>query len=275
MKAEVVRMNADKAKSLLLRNKNNRALNENTVDNYVREMNAGRWKENGESIIIDNKGLIKDGQHRLSAIVKANYTCKVVLVTDVEPNVMESIDIGKNRSLSDVLYLNGFKKYNANLSVCVKSIMLLDRNYIGSKISKAKGGTQYISNGAALDYTYKNEKDLYRIIEDTHSIYCKSKKVLKHVELVRYLYLICGKSFNYTEYHLDFIRSLAGLDYKQGKATAWVYDKFYNYKINKITVSTLWKDNAVIKAWNTYTEGNPDISFIRVSTDRLEQVNVL
>ena len=126
MKAEIIYLNPSKAKELLSMNIGNRNKKSNVKKFYVKQMKEGSWKENGEPIIVDTSGIVKDGQHRLLAVIESGHSYNVPLITGVDPNVMDTIDTGSNRSLSDVLNLNGFL-YPSNLSALVKAIINYDR----------------------------------------------------------------------------------------------------------------------------------------------------
>lgn len=108
----------------LLNNPTNRPFRRTLALKYMREMLMGRWKFNGETIIIDEYGFIQNGQHRLVGLVFAGqelikndqhwkkYGTKhapemeVILVTGVkaDPDTINSIDQGQGRSLGDVVF---------------------------------------------------------------------------------------------------------------------------------------------------------------------------
>lgn len=269
MNTQVITMTPVEARRLLERNKKNRKLNDSTVENYVKEMKAGRWKENGESIIIDKTGLIKDGQHRLNACINANYSFNVVMVTDVDPDVMHTIDIGKNRSLADILELNNFK-YSSLMASALKRIIKFNRNKgTGhSTISNSVASRVfYISNGFALDYASKNELGLTNLCKDVHKIYSKTKRLISKSDLSFYLYVIGG--YNYSEKHLDFLSHITGISYERGTPTAYVFDAFYTSKEKKAPLNTTYKANLVIKAWELFNLGNAPVRYLRVDSTKL------
>lgn len=60
-----------RAAELLETNHSNRKLSRGTVEAYSQDIIAGNWDETvGSAISIDEKGILRDGQHRLTAIVK-------------------------------------------------------------------------------------------------------------------------------------------------------------------------------------------------------------
>jgi len=62
----------------LSKNYKNRPLNESVVAEYERKIRAGEWRERGGiPIIITPSGELRNGQHRLTALVRAG--CPLVL----------------------------------------------------------------------------------------------------------------------------------------------------------------------------------------------------
>lgn len=59
-----------------------------------RQMSAGRWQENGETIIVGKSGNLLDGQHRLQAVIRSGVSIMAIIVfgvDDDEAMVMASI----------------------------------------------------------------------------------------------------------------------------------------------------------------------------------------
>jgi hypothetical protein len=87
----------------------NRPLRANRAEGFARDMLAGEWHENGESIKFDTAGRLIDGQHRLAAIVKAGLPVPLLVVRDVAPEAMQTIDMGVARKYSDYLKMEGVR----------------------------------------------------------------------------------------------------------------------------------------------------------------------
>jgi len=91
------------AKSLLERNTNNRKLRETVVDYYANEMINGNWVDNGDPIRIARSGRLLNGQHRLSAVVKAGVSLPFHFLSDLSEESFEQMDNGAKRTLNDNL----------------------------------------------------------------------------------------------------------------------------------------------------------------------------
>lgn len=94
------------AKSLLERNTNNRKLRETVVDYYANEMINGNWVDNGDPIRIARSGRLLNGQHRLSAVVKAGVSLPFHFLSNLSEESFERMDNGVGRTVSDNLCIS-------------------------------------------------------------------------------------------------------------------------------------------------------------------------
>lgn len=78
----------ERAAHYLKRNVDNyRKLSKSKVALYADEMKAGKWQLNGEGIVLDDTGKLKNGQHRLAAIMMAGIPITMTVTTGVSENV--------------------------------------------------------------------------------------------------------------------------------------------------------------------------------------------
>ena len=89
------------AKALLLKNTNNRSLREHQTQYLARELKRDAWITNLDPIAVSTEGVLLNGQHRLSAIVRANKAAKVLFTDDADPSVFPVIDRGLGRTVAD------------------------------------------------------------------------------------------------------------------------------------------------------------------------------
>lgn len=113
LSALVVNIDKDIAKVWLFNhNKKNRPIRRSVVKRYCGAMLNGEWSLNGESMIFDVDGTLRNGQHQLSALVAAGeenprIKIKKLVVWGVKRNSFDTMDQGEKRSLKDVLALMG------------------------------------------------------------------------------------------------------------------------------------------------------------------------
>lgn len=84
-----------------------RPVNRNHVSFLSRQMSLGHWRFNGDTIRLNEKGALLDGQHRMLAIIDSGVTMKALLVT-VSDKSFETIDTGMRvRAPGELLRMNG------------------------------------------------------------------------------------------------------------------------------------------------------------------------
>jgi hypothetical protein len=83
--------------------RDNRPLRVPGVEKYARDMKAGKWHRNGESVKISWNQTIVDGQHRLYACMRAGVPFWSIVVTGVDPAAQDTVDTGLPRRMGDQL----------------------------------------------------------------------------------------------------------------------------------------------------------------------------
>lgn len=94
------------ATDYLSHNKNNRNIRWADVDKYARDMKAGEWELTPECIAFGTKGQLKNGQHRLNAVIKAGVPVTFIVAYDV-PDEITIFDRGVLRTAADILKMSG------------------------------------------------------------------------------------------------------------------------------------------------------------------------
>lgn len=85
---------------------NYRKISRAKVALYAQEMKAGRWQTNGEAIVFDESGTLKNGQHRLAAILVAGVPVEMTIITGVKDDVT-IYDSGLTRSVRQIAQAQG------------------------------------------------------------------------------------------------------------------------------------------------------------------------
>lgn len=103
-------INPEKAKAYLSMSKGNRKLAPAVVKMFARDMASGNWKCTHQAIAFDENGVLIDGHHRLSAVIKAGVNVNMLVARNVPHDTIEYVDTGRCRSLRDTLYyVDGFE----------------------------------------------------------------------------------------------------------------------------------------------------------------------
>lgn len=87
------------------RNTKNRPVRYGRVARFARDMAAGNWTLNGQTILISGSGEIIDGQHRIYACIQAGVPFETFVVTGLPHQVQDTVDTGAARTMGDQLTL--------------------------------------------------------------------------------------------------------------------------------------------------------------------------
>lgn len=107
MRAEIMEVTPSLAKEWLAMNTKNRKPKKLAIQRYAHDMKTGNWQLNGQPIVL-NGGVLLDGQNRLYACIEAETPFQSLVVMDAPMEVMDTIDQGVGRTLSDVLGMRGY-----------------------------------------------------------------------------------------------------------------------------------------------------------------------
>lgn len=111
IQAEVEVITPERAQTLLEKMDVNRAVREGRVKSYASDLKSGNWLLTGESIKLDNAGVLIDGQHRLLAVIESGMDLETVVVYGIDPDAQIAMDAGAVRSLADHLKFAGEAHY--------------------------------------------------------------------------------------------------------------------------------------------------------------------
>lgn len=178
------------AKTWLAKNAcNQRKLRAGVVERYARDIKAGQWTLTHQGIGINTRGELIDGQHRLHAIVLADTSVLMMVSTDVPCKAFSHLDLGMQRTISDVLRGEGDEwvtadhisiarlleaNGNSRQSVAgrspfeMKELVLRHRNaitFVLTSIERRVRGVTISPCLAAIASAYYGEKDRVRLSE--------------------------------------------------------------------------------------------------------------
>lgn len=128
LSTEVVEITPKMAVDLLEMNEHNRSISDQHVKRIARQIAAGKWRFNGDTIKIAGNAHILDGQHRLWACVEAKKPIKTIVVRGIDKEAFATLDtIRKVRSGADTLSLHGVTRYRGKVSEALKWLLRYQR----------------------------------------------------------------------------------------------------------------------------------------------------
>lgn len=140
------------ASDLLSSNAKNRRLGWRKVATLGAAMRTHRWTLTGEAILLDLKGNLYDGQHRLESCVRTGKSFLTVVLFGKWD--FKNMGQGKVRSGADVLSIRGVPS-STSISSAIRHILLHDRGLAkGSKDPFVESGTGFKEtvNNKMLDW---------------------------------------------------------------------------------------------------------------------------
>jgi len=133
-------------------NRNNRPMKPEKIKKYAADLAADLWGLTGDTIKFGTDGLLKDGQNRLSACVRAGKPMASHVVFGIDPQLFSRMDIGKNRTGGDVFSIAGIS-YAGHVAAAVRWLLIL------SSDDPANRGAQFSNEELLRAYREKFDAD--------------------------------------------------------------------------------------------------------------------
>lgn len=243
---KVTTVTPELAEAWLGKNTHNRNLREGHVRGLARDMLAGAWTWNGESIKFAQDGTLLDGQHRLSAIVKAGVPVQMLVIWGVDAETQHTMDTGSKRTPGDMLKLRGEKNYNS-LAAGIRASIIWDA---GGRSFTGTGSGSTITNPQILSYLKDHPE-----IRDYTKLFVRFRSSVKVPASIGVLTARLFMEIDAADAEYFFDRLASGEGYKGdpifelARALQDASDK------TKISRTPTWKLAVMIKAWNKYRLG--------------------
>lgn len=137
------------AEELLKMNLKNRNIVDRAVAEYAAAMANKEWQFDGAPIRISDNGVVLDGQHRLSAIVKSGTTHDFLVIRGIKREAQAIMDTGRKRTLANALTLRGEKDSTA-LGALLTLAFRWHHGVRGTRMFTGGGGGLSIANAAVM-----------------------------------------------------------------------------------------------------------------------------
>ena len=232
----------------------NRPLSKDTIEMYAREMKAGNWIYNGVPIIFDQNNNLLDGHHRCHAVIRAGVAIESQVTKGVPHEAFSTIDNGRNRTLGQLIGIDGTKHYNA----VAASVNFVYRLMSGLNMSSNAGGAKSMrkTNKAMLDFYYKDKPNFDKAGRFATDIFNKAHLLQKS---------IIGGLFYYLTFVLkhdegmvtDFFTMLCSYDTADNKTINTLRKRLIANCTNITKLPPLVVNALVIKAWNSFVTDTP------------------
>lgn len=136
-------INPEFAHKLLKYNPKNRRLNWPHIKGLASQMEDGLFVPELGFIAFDKKGRMIDGQHRLHAIIESQTSFKMKIITGLDPGVRNIIDTGLNRSLADMLRMEGVENATVVSGAIAKIIIFEEFGRFDARLNRKFHNADY------------------------------------------------------------------------------------------------------------------------------------
>ena len=253
--SEIV-MTPTHAATLLQGNTGNRTLSQARIVAIAADITNGAWQADGSPIRVAKSGKLLDGQHRLSAIVRAKQQVPVILIEDLDEETQLTIDSGKARSFNDYLIVRG---YADHLTVATTTRLLW--RYLNGDITWEGNWNQRPTSTLTGLWELFTERE-----QEIQAAVAVGRRAARYVRMSRSVlsvgWLVCsGINFEDAE---EFFAQLAN-ERPQGSPASTLTRSMNNREGvsgRKGQIDQKWQMAYLFKAWNAFRDGR-EISIIR------------
>jgi len=162
VRAEIVSITPAVAEDWLASMGPNRRLNESNVSRLELDMAKNNWFDNGDPIRFDRKGRLRDGQHRLHALVRSGKTYSFHVIRNLDEKALQIVDTGKSRSFGDILAMReGAHAVSPSLARKIAATAKMVWHYDNGSILSSG---QAVSH-SELEQTLRTHRDLPSAVE--------------------------------------------------------------------------------------------------------------
>jgi hypothetical protein len=237
----------ERAEEILSHNDGNRRIASAVVDKYSRDIAAGAWVLNGQTIKIGRSGRLLDGQHRCAAAIRAQQGFDAIVVEGLDESVFDTFDLGTRRSIGDIL-IDKQETNTSTLAAALRQLWLLKKQLLQYRVVSP-------TVSELLD-TLEEEPELR-----------ESVKFSNRVRDVTSPSLLCALHYLFSridkERADEFMARLSdGLHLDDTANPIWRLRKrlLDDRASKKRDMSDAERAAIVIKAWNAYVRGDPLLS---------------
>jgi hypothetical protein len=252
----IVTIDADTAAAWLKFNLSNRNARRRAIVDMVRDIHAGNYALNGESIKISRPVrdgevddvpagtcIVLDGQHRLEAVKASGAAITTYVTFGLEPVAQKTIDSGIKRTVADVLRMNG-EAHSAVLGALIKRAAAWD-----------EGDRRYHANyqltKSEVEEFLAKHPDLRRSAQIASRVHGEFKIVRQSVVALTHWVF---NRIDEGDCAWFFQRLADGAEMEKGHPIMALRKRLTDEKINKEYVPD-WKQTAYyVRAWNAVRE---------------------
>lgn len=241
------------ARALLRLNVNNRPVKDSKVKQYTRDMVAGQWTFNGDLLRFAHTGRMIDGQKRCLSIIESGRPQRFNIQLGLDEEVFDRIDIGQNRSASDVLSIAGL----AHASIAANAIKLISYHDRGlmPQVNNLDDRTRVKNTDLVAWTKVHGTEDITAAVLLARRLVKKTPKLMLTATIAGFIYLFSRKNRTQAEEFFTLLFTGENIGRNQHSPIYLLRQKFLT--ASPRSIASLERFALVIKAWNYYRTNTP------------------
>ena len=193
-----VTVTPDMAVEIMELNKINRPLRWETVNRIARQISAGKWRYNGETIKITHTLDVLDGQHRLWAIIEAKRAVETLVAFGIDREAFETIDtLRANRTLGDTIALEGQLQYRTAIGQALAWLVRYERG----TLEKFRAPANRVEN-ADVKEAFRNNPNIIHAVQQGGKI----KKLVNIAVAGFFYYILANQNTELADQFISVLR---------------------------------------------------------------------
>lgn len=254
MFATVETITPERATMLLVVNPDNRPLSERRIAEIIREISRDDFQCNGETIIVCKEGLLNDGQHRLTAIVRTGITIQSFVAWGVARSSRLTVDVGIARTSGNFLAMEGMTDTNRAASVAMW-LLCYNRGFMESNQA---GQGRFPTKGEVVSYALQHRDEIIDAIRATQKV---GMKALGAHTAAATAYVLCRRA---DRAYVDefFTQFCEGAGFEIGSPIHRLRTKLTENKIRPGHKLAL-----ILRVWNYWKRGTTELRSLQMPTE--------
>lgn len=236
-------------------NLQNRTLRNRAINAMANDMRNGRWEMTGEPIKFSADGVLRDGQHRLHALIQASagnpeFCIPMVVARGVSAESQHVMDTGLKRTVTDALRLDGTKNASTTGTVARYLYLIEKGDYMTHEMVTVQEVRDWLAKHA----------DLEEFVA-THVYGMRSMWPGRPAPTLAAFWLMYQVDVEVAEEFFHGLVQLVGLDEGDPRQTA--YRKFLDARNRGEVLSATDTIGFLLMTWNRWRKGHRNIRLIR------------
>lgn len=248
--------------TLMQKNDHNRQINNVHVSLLAKSIRSGDWVDTGDTIKFDPTGRLIDGQHRLMAVKIAGKPVRLNLAFGVPFEAFDRIDVGRNRTASDLFSMSGYSHCHI-LAGAARTLIAINGGY--HHVNPLK-----VTKHELLSYV-KTNPDLHHCAKICMKIQSQLGKVGSSSGITAGIFLIRKVIGDIAKGNEFFHLLETGVSLSETNAILALRNRCIRSDNRKKTraIGAVEQAALLVKAWNYWSTGRPTKSLTWRTSDEM------